>query len=119
MKKALLAPFLILAAAPGCMPGESAQPKGGLPVFSPSPLIIKMELSSASAPSWITYNMDHICAELKKDIIFPAEQKPTPALIPDASIKTRFAPSSGELIYDPGSDLPRGHTLHVEGRSSL
>ena len=47
------------------------------------------------------------------------EPNPSPKQIPETSPRDLFAPDSGALIYDPGSNLPRGHTLHFDKRELL
>ena len=88
----ILTPLLFLALAAGCTMKEVKQPEASEPT-----------LEDSCNPRELPGN----------DGIVLEESPTNPPEAPTALPGTLFAPSSGELIYDPGSDLPRGHLLYL------
>ena len=87
-----LTPLLLLALAAGCTMKESKQPEAREPTLQDS--CNPRELPGKNG----------VVLEIN-----PTNPTEPPAALPESL----FAPSSGRLIYDPGSDLPRGHTLNT------
>ena len=90
--KIALTSLLFLALAAGCTMKEAKQPEASEPT-----------LEDSCKPRELPGNDGVVLEES------PTNPPEAPAALPESL----FAPSSGELIHIPGSELPSGHLLYL------